>query len=246
MKSMRVFLVNLDRDSDRLVYVDGQLKRLGISYERISAVYGRDLSSDQLISCFSPFRWWCAMGRPASPGEIGCALTHFSIYKRMIADGIDLACVLEDDIQLDRSFMAALGEVQSVADTSKPQVIMLSDHMGKYSNAKIPNGFQIVRSQTAMCTDGYCLTLPAAQTLLRVNSPIIVPCDSWGRWTRNRRIDLFHLLPSVCRQTEMFASHTTVGRTVVSELPLFQRFIHKSKRIVGKSADYLLLKTTGR
>ena len=32
---MRTFLINLDKDKDRLIAADTQLKRLGITYERL-------------------------------------------------------------------------------------------------------------------------------------------------------------------------------------------------------------------
>jgi len=37
------------------------------------------------------------IGRELAPAEIGCALTHLRLYERMMAQGIDLALILEDD-----------------------------------------------------------------------------------------------------------------------------------------------------
>ena len=41
---MNVFLINLDKETERLKFTDRQLKRSGVAYERIPAVYGKLLS----------------------------------------------------------------------------------------------------------------------------------------------------------------------------------------------------------
>lgn len=54
----RIFVLNLDRRADRLEIIDRRLRRLGISYERIAAVDGRDASVraewDEYASKFRP------------------------------------------------------------------------------------------------------------------------------------------------------------------------------------------------
>ena len=40
---MQLFLINLDKDKDRLAIIDSQLRKLGISYERFSAIYAKNI-----------------------------------------------------------------------------------------------------------------------------------------------------------------------------------------------------------
>ena len=97
---MKTFLINLDREKARLSATDAQLKRLRIDYERIPAVYGKTLPADVLHDAVDHFRWWCAIGWPVSPGQIGCAMSHYAIYRRMMYENIPVACVFEDDVLL--------------------------------------------------------------------------------------------------------------------------------------------------
>lgn len=243
---MKVFLVNLDRDTDRLASVDRQLKRLGVAYERVPAVYGKDLPADSIKAHCNAFRWWCAIGRPPSLGEIGCALSHFKIYERMLAEGISAACIIEDDIALSSSFASGLEKVADEIDESRSQVVLLSDHSGLYSTRQSGKEFEIVKSAKGMCTDGYCLTQLAARALLKQNRPIIVPCDMWKRWACKGVIELFHLLPSVCRQDESFGSYTTIGRVAVDSLSTANKIWYKLNRLLGKTVDFILLILTGK
>lgn len=131
---MKVFLVNLDQDARRLMSANEQLKHLDIQYERIPGVYGKKLSAEERRVAFSPFRWWCAMGRVVAPAEIGCALSHYNIYRRMIADeGLDYCCILEDDVEFSPQFQTTLQKVEKWIEPSKPQVAILNEHQRRYA-----------------------------------------------------------------------------------------------------------------
>ena len=131
---MKVFLINLDRDKERFVSIDGQLKRSRIEYERVSGVSGRDLTKDDFKRSYNPFRWWCAMGRAVAPAEIRCALSHYNIYRRMIADeGFDYCCIREDDVEFSPQFQTTLQKVEKWIEPSKPQVAILNEHQRRYA-----------------------------------------------------------------------------------------------------------------
>ena len=241
---MKILLVNLDCDAKRLVSADTQLKKLGLTYERISAVYGKDVSVEERREVFSAFRWWCAMGRPVAPAEIGCALSHYKIYRQMVEDEkLPYCCILEDDIALSSQFKSALQDVERWLDPTKPQVVILNDHQNAYGGLSAG----IHRSHGGTCTDGYVLTRVAARSLLDANLPIVVPCDTWGRWVRQGRIELYHAVPAVVRQMQdVFGTSTSEGRVDASKLPLPKRLVHKMKRAVGKALDWSLIKVMGR
>ena len=65
---MKVFLVNLDKNPERLAAADAQLRKLGVEYERFPAVYGADLPKAEKRQAVNRFRWWCAVGRPSGGG----------------------------------------------------------------------------------------------------------------------------------------------------------------------------------
>lgn len=255
---MKVFLINLDSDKERLLAADAQLKMLGVEYERIPAVYGKSLSCAEKVRKVNRFRWWCAVGRPMTDGELGCALSHAAAYHKIIDGNLSMACVLEDDVVLDSRFPSVLTVLEKRLDWSKPQVALLSNHSspeGQLGDAQ--NGFQsppevaelaLQRIEFDMFSEGYVVTKTGAEALLKANEPIITCCDWWGRWTKLGLIELYHAFPTVCKQNKKgYASHTIVGMVkAAKDLPLPLRLLRKLKRLVGKMLDRMMILMVGR
>lgn len=228
---MKVFVLNLDRDKERLEAVDKQLRRLGVEYERITAVYGKSLSAAEKNSKINRFRWWCAVGRPYMPGEVGCALSHFKAWESCET----AVCVLEDDVILALEFPAVLERVGKWISPAKPQVVLLSNHSGE-------TGKGVCRSSGDMYAEGYVINLAAIKALRACNDPLQTPCDWWGRWARRGVIELYHAFPTVCSQNQSQYESGTVqpGCLRVSELSLLAFAWHKLKRLIGKVLDRIL------
>ena len=232
---MKVFVINLDKDKDRMASVDAQLRKLGVDYERVSGVYAKEMSEEERNWAVNRFRWWCAIGRPIVPAEIGCALSHYNIYRSMKHG--EAVCILEDDVILTDDFPIRLKEIESFVDVRKPQVIMLSSHNRPRS------GTGIVRSRSAMCTDAYMITQPAAKALIKANLPMHVPCDHWWRWERKGLIELYHALPTTVSQNQVaFGTSTQPNAVLVSSYPTLRWLAHKAKRLVGRIVDDILLR----
>ena len=108
---MKVFVINLDRNADRLTFVSRQLAEQGVAFERFAAVDGRALDPAERKRCYSHVRALLDRGYGLRAGELGCALSHVNIYRRMVAEGLEMACVLEDDVTLAPEFAMVLNEV---------------------------------------------------------------------------------------------------------------------------------------
>lgn len=234
---MRFFLINLDKDVARLEAADAQLRKLRITYTRIPAVYGKELSQEERDAAVNKFRWWCAMGRSVGIGEIGCALSHYQIYQRMIDENIPYACILEDDVILKSEFSKQLQVIEQWLDTSKSQVVLLSNHTSEFCN-----DWQISPAKKDMYAEAYILTQQAAKALLKANLPMQTPCDHWGRWVKTKAIELYHAFPTVCTQDQTQFVSGTVDNTRfnVAKLPLPLFILHKAKRLIGKILDNIL------
>lgn len=106
---LKTFLINLDRRSDRLIFVKRQLGNLGIDFERISAVDGNCLTDEQKVFLNQP-RFALECKRKAVNGEFGCALSHRAVWQRMVDESIPFALVLEDDVQLSSELVSLIAE----------------------------------------------------------------------------------------------------------------------------------------
>ena len=234
---MRVFLINLDAEKLRLAEADAQLRRNDVAYERVAAVWGKDLSQEARDAAVNRFRWWCAIGRPVRVGEIGCAMSHYKIYRRITDEKMPFACVLEDDVILDERFPTVLKTVESFVDPSRPQVVLLSNHTAFESSTPC-----ILSAETDMYAEGYVITALAAKALSSVNWPMQTPCDHWGRWVKRGVIELYHAFPTVCSQDQKHYTSGTVdaGCFDVSKLSFPRWFFHKCCRLAGKAIDRIL------
>jgi glycosyl transferase family 25 len=63
----------------------------------LDAVDGASLSPEALARSYDESATIRRYGRPLSPGEIGCALSHRLAYQTILSRGLDSAIVLEDD-----------------------------------------------------------------------------------------------------------------------------------------------------
>ena len=231
-----IFLINLDSAEARLQYADAQLKKLGANYKRIAAVAGRDLPVQEKRKVASFFRSNCALGRDLSDGEIGCALSHSKVYRRMIDENLPVVCVLEDDVVLADSFVEQLIFAVENIRSDKPQVLLLSNHTAFRSERK-----EIVKSSGDWYTEGYVLNTKAAKLLLKANSPIVVPCDSWKRFVKYFHLELFHVFPSVCSQNQTNFASSIGHECLRSEKSALQNLLHKNKRRIERFIDRFLL-----
>lgn len=99
-----VFVINLDRSTDRLALVDAQLRQAGVPFTRFPAVDGSRVDRD------SPdvARW---ARRFATDSMLGCALSHVYLWRHVQAAGVPAALIMEDDVQLAPDFLARLETV---------------------------------------------------------------------------------------------------------------------------------------
>lgn len=97
---MRTFVVHPDKLKERGEHIDRMLKRLGMDYEFVNE--GHD---DKQIQAY--IDQYMKDGRQALHRRVPfvlCTLSHFLAYEKVVAEGLEGALVLEDDIVLADDF----------------------------------------------------------------------------------------------------------------------------------------------
>ena len=90
----KIFLINLKKDTERLSYQKKQFKEHNLKFERINAVYGKDLSEkEKLENSGSMFNYLTN-----SDTMIGINQSHLNIYKKIVNENLDNVIIMEDDI----------------------------------------------------------------------------------------------------------------------------------------------------
>jgi GR25 family glycosyltransferase involved in LPS biosynthesis len=152
-------VVNLERRKDRKAKMEEQLKDL--TYDFFKAVDGNTLVPTLEISNLF-------MGNDFGnrKGVIGCALSHYQLWKQLVEDSVDYYIIFEDDITVTKELKTKLEKIK-VED-----ICFLGYHMfSKDRNASYDeqNGFSIRPFQPHLYvggTFGYYITKKGAQKLL--------------------------------------------------------------------------------
>lgn len=119
--TIAMIFINLDRASDRRAFMEAQGERLGLSLERFPAVSSDDVDDATVASIG---RSW---ERPLTRPEIGCFLSHRSLWAR-IAAGDGPVLVMEDDVALSPRLPRLL---PTIAGLGRCDVLNLEDFARK-------------------------------------------------------------------------------------------------------------------
>ena len=237
---MKVFVLNLARCTERMARVKARLDALGVPFERFEAIDEALMDDAEKHRSVNKFGWWCCSLRPISRGKIGCALSHQSVYRKMLADDIQCACVLEDDVILSDHFPYVLARVKAAVDEKKSQVVLLFDHTdGRMDVLSSTRKFELIPIEDSLYAEGYVLTRPAAEQLIQANYPLKVLNDIWGRWVRQGRIRLFAASPASCTQSSIATGERTICEAPFTrkDLPWGGKLWWDMRRLIGIVLD---------
>lgn len=117
-----IYVVNLRRRPDRLKRMRACFQLLGVDAEIFDAVDGSTLSEDVLSSMKirqmpeyrDPYH-----NRSMTLGEIGCFLSHYNIWQRMVERKLSKVLIFEDDLRFVRYFRYMLTELFADVDAAK-------------------------------------------------------------------------------------------------------------------------------
>jgi len=158
--------INLERDIERKHTMELEFQKENIqNYEFIKAIDGQndDLNKYEfnvLANWFDPFT-----SKVMKKGEIGCALTHYKLWERIVNEKIDCMLILEDDVILCDNFNEKLKEVLSqVTDFD-----MLYLGRRPKNNNELKVNKNIMKAKYSYGTHAYLMSYNGAQKALKCN-----------------------------------------------------------------------------
>jgi glycosyl transferase, family 25 len=197
---VHAYVINLARSLDRRAHITGELKKTGLDYEIVTAVDGRelDLSDATLIDPALATQ----IGLPAgtvgglSAGTAGAALSHLRVYQKILADGLDRALVLEDDVMLPAD-LASLAE--AVADQLSGAEVGLLSYDSPNPCQMSPEGATELSSGRVLAlpidirqpqsAGAYVITREACERMAKSVVPVRVQADGWWFYYREGVLD---------------------------------------------------------
>jgi glycosyl transferase family 25 len=94
-----IYVINLDRDAERLASIRANLGALGLGFERLPAVMGKDLPDWEKLVDLAAYAWRNRMDTPRA-GEVGCYLSHLKAMETFLQTDAPWCVILEDDVEV--------------------------------------------------------------------------------------------------------------------------------------------------
>jgi glycosyl transferase family 25 len=114
--SLGVWLINLDRSTQRRAAMETRLAAVGLDYTRFPAIDGR-ADWDRLAPGVDQPAFRRNVGREVLPGEIGCYASHLGVWQALIDSPHEMALILEDDVVFHDDLLAALDIVLAARES---------------------------------------------------------------------------------------------------------------------------------
>jgi glycosyl transferase family 25 len=217
--NLRTFVINLDRDTERMAEMAQRLNALQLPFERVPAVLGRSLGTDERSTLYDADANRRHYHSPLVDGEIGCYASHLRLWQRLAAEAVSAAqapaavnLVLEDDVLLDasvREVADALGRCASGWDMVKL--------MGRRREAKAET-LPLTASTTLLryrrppsLTGAYLISAAGAAKLASARQPFFRPVDIDIRHWWECDLRLFGVFPYPAREAPA-AVASTIGQ----------------------------------
>lgn len=209
--NMPIFVVNLQHDHDKKIHMEKILDSLDLKFEFIAAVYGKDLTQLQVDEVYDECLSQAVFGRGLSLGELGCALSHLSIYQKMVNEGIETALILEDDVDISDDIHDIF---KSTEQFPKNWELMLCGYYSETATEKaslssfwekryVTSSHQSVRLvEIAYGTHGYIINHRGAKRLLKTLKTITKPIDHYTG--SEHYLNMYALTPRIISLNEVF------------------------------------------
>ena len=245
-----VFVICLDREIDRRKRIKDHLDSLGVLFSFINAVDGQQLNETDLKERYSETLAIKSKGRPLAKSEVGCYLSHTSIWDNMVQNNIQKALIVESDAVFSKETIEAINQVDKTPHHWDLVMLHYNFCFPAFKGRLVlTEKLKLVRfSNKVSCTTAYLLTFEGAQKLLSKAYPIKLPVDCYmtGGYV-DKNINLFGVYPRVVSLTddaldtssirpELFSLFETHGikRRTSQEVKLLKKVEQQCRRFVKK------------
>jgi glycosyl transferase family 25 len=211
--SVHVYVINLARSTNRRAHIVAELEKTGLDYEIVPAIDGFDLDL-QDPSVVDP----ALIAKNDFPaGTAGCAMSHLRVYERIMADGLENALVLEDDVTLPV-------DLGNIADALVPHLTGAEVALLNYASAKpcrmskaasvtLPMSRLLalpIDIRSVVNAAAYVITREACESMLSGALPLRANADDWNHFYQEGMLDRVRcVLPLAVDKSAAFES--TIG-----------------------------------
>lgn len=223
MPSIISLVINLDRSPNRLKKISAQLDRLGLNWQRVTAVDGATLNMDDITVLDTP-RFHQQHGKHPLPGELGCYLSHIKALEALLSTDHEWGLILEDDADLGDGLPAVINAL-----LEQPQAWDLVKLSGMHSGTP-------VKAQKLLSGQDLCIALSsytgascylvnryAAERMSKRLLPMSLPYDwAYDRgWLLGLKVRI--VMPAPCQHSFVMGSELHPKGIIRKNFPWYRR-----------------------
>lgn len=237
---MNIFVINLKKDHERRESVVQQFKKLQITFSFISGILGKALTEEEIKESYNEKKTFRHLCRPLVLAEIGIALSHLSIYRKIVEENIQYACIFEDDVIIPENLGYILKNVESNLNNGIPEIVLLSPSNVKDKSVDIDSEYKISDFKSGVYASAYVINLLGAKALIKKLYPVSHVADCWTWLNSHKVVNIRAVVPSVVNQNQIeFGSSTTNDLRQNIRCDLSKTYKYKFCRIFWKTIDFL-------
>lgn len=234
---MKIFVINLKRSEARRKKIEAQLKKYNLDYEIFEAVDGYNLTDEQIATHVDPNNKYVY---PFKSAEVGCFLSHYSIYNKIKELNIPVALILEDDVNLSPNLSGLLPSIEKLIQNNKSVISLYTIFPGgsELSIAQVidnnyslfnPIKVEVDAGAPISGASAYVITNKAATALAEKLLPMYTVVDDWGFYLLEKYIDTYQVVfPHPVDITDTYSDiHESYGgamlkirKFIVNNIPL--------------------------
>ncbi|MFC3032506.1 glycosyltransferase family 25 protein [Pseudoalteromonas fenneropenaei] len=198
-----IFLINLDDSTERLKHSWQELNKFAIPFERISGVYGKKLSEEQISQHYSKTLNEQVFHRPLGTGEIGCYFSHRKAWQTIVDRKLPYAIVLEDDFNLAGDLNEVVAQIESLPlDWELIKLAAYENRTRPVAHRQPLNPpFELVvhnKPITGCCAQA--ISYAGAKKLLAATATFGRPVDTDIQHSWETKVAVFALMPFIVKQ----------------------------------------------
>lgn len=169
-----IYIINLDTSVDRLQHISRNFKDYNLEFNRFPAINGKNISDNErndntTILCRTIL---------CNYAEIGCALSHIELWRKMIRENIEFIIVLEDDVVIDEFFVNVIKLIEHLNSFSFDFLSLYSENkFGKQKIYHLIDDIFIEKPLFALSMASYIISNKGARRLLNLIPKINFPID---------------------------------------------------------------------
>ena len=214
MKSLGVFVVSMPGATQRRAHMQAELGKQGIGFTFFDALNGEQ--AQQALNA-----WGLAVAPGAlSPGELGCAFSHISLWRQLLESSAQSMVVLEDDVFLGQGAARFLQGSDWLPDPASQQLIKIEKYqdavlLGQPQGAALDGRRLHPLKSDHWGTAGYVLGREAARQLLALlaQQSLNQAIDHFmfDRYRQTAPQSVWQLNPAICIQEVVHAEKMGLG-----------------------------------